>query len=145
MKFVEAILTNNSTDDHCREFVTQKGLEPLMSILGLPNLPIDFPTSPACQTVAIVCKSILVSCYRCLYCHFTQVHSIVYTEIYTHWFPLFYSTIYAVQPFLCLDSYVLIKGKKVLHLNLKLCRCHITQIVTIWYFIYRIYPESLRF
>ena len=61
MKFVEAILTNNSTDDHCREFVTQKGLEPLMSVLGLPNLPIDFPTSPACQTVAIVCKSILVS------------------------------------------------------------------------------------
>ncbi|XP_078340185.1 E3 ubiquitin-protein ligase HUWE1-like isoform X5 [Crassostrea virginica] len=59
MKFVEAILTNNSTDDHCREFVTQKGLEPLMSVLGLPNLPIDFPTSPACQTVAIVCKSIL--------------------------------------------------------------------------------------
>ncbi|XP_061178702.1 E3 ubiquitin-protein ligase HUWE1-like [Saccostrea echinata] len=59
MKFVEAILTNNSTDDHCREFVSQKGLEPLMSILGLPNLPIDFPTSPACQTVSIVCKSIL--------------------------------------------------------------------------------------
>ncbi|XP_048739045.2 E3 ubiquitin-protein ligase HUWE1-like isoform X5 [Ostrea edulis] len=59
MKFVEAILTNNSTDDHCREFVSQNGLEPLMSVLGLPNLPIDFPTSPACQTVSIVCKSIL--------------------------------------------------------------------------------------
>ncbi|XP_021341229.1 E3 ubiquitin-protein ligase HUWE1-like isoform X3 [Mizuhopecten yessoensis] len=59
MKFVEAILSNNSTDDHCREFVTQKGLQPLMSILGLPNLPIDFPTSPACQAVSIVCKSIL--------------------------------------------------------------------------------------
>ncbi|XP_060080556.1 E3 ubiquitin-protein ligase HUWE1-like [Ylistrum balloti] len=59
MKFVEAILSNNSTDDHCREFVAQKGLQPLMSILGLPNLPIDFPTSPACQAVSIVCKSIL--------------------------------------------------------------------------------------
>lgn len=67
MKFVEAILTNNSTDDHCREFVTQKGLEPLMSVLGLPNLPIDFPTSPACQTVAIVCKSILVSKHLHMY------------------------------------------------------------------------------
>ena len=60
MKFVEAILSNNSTDDHCREFVTQKGLLPLMGILGLPNLPIDFPASPACQAVASVCKSILV-------------------------------------------------------------------------------------
>lgn len=34
MKFVDAILSNNSTDDHCREFVAQKGLTPLMRILG---------------------------------------------------------------------------------------------------------------
>ena len=61
MKFVEAILSNNSTDDHCREFVSQKGLQPLMGILGLPNLPIEFPASPACQAVASVCKAILVS------------------------------------------------------------------------------------
>ena len=59
MKFVEAILSNNTTDDHCREFVTQKGLVPLMGILGLPNLPIDFPSSPSCSAVASVCKSIL--------------------------------------------------------------------------------------
>ncbi|CAN8001289.1 unnamed protein product [Ixodes hexagonus] len=59
MRFVDAILSNNSTDDHCREFVQQKGLVPLMSILGLPNLPVEFPVSPACQAVASVCKSIL--------------------------------------------------------------------------------------
>ena len=59
MKFVDAILSNNSTDDHCREFVSQKGLVPLMGILGLPNLPVDFPAQPACQSVASVCKSIL--------------------------------------------------------------------------------------
>ena len=59
MKFVDAILSNNATDDHCREFVTQKGLVPLMGILGLPNLPIDFPTHAACQAVAAVSKSIL--------------------------------------------------------------------------------------
>ena len=59
MKFVDAILSNNSTDDHCREFVSQDGLKPLMGILGLPNLPIDFPAQPACQSVGAVCKSIL--------------------------------------------------------------------------------------
>ena len=59
MKFVDAILSNNATDDHCREFVQQKGLVPLMGILGLPNLPIDFPTHAACQAVSAVSKSIL--------------------------------------------------------------------------------------
>lgn len=59
MKFVEAILSNNSTDDHCKEFVKQKGLVPLLQILCLPNLPIDFPSSMACQSVAQVCKAIL--------------------------------------------------------------------------------------
>ena len=59
MKFVDAILSNNSTDDHCKEFVKQSGLVPLMGTLGLPNLPIDFPSQPACQSVGAVCKSIL--------------------------------------------------------------------------------------
>lgn len=59
MKFIEAILSNNSTDDHCKEFVKQKGLVPLLEILTLPNLPIDFPSSAACQSVAQVCKAIL--------------------------------------------------------------------------------------
>ncbi len=61
MKFVEAILSNNSTDDHCKEFVKQKGLVPLLQILSLPNLPIDFPSSTACQSVAQVCFFFLVS------------------------------------------------------------------------------------
>ncbi|XP_054168845.1 E3 ubiquitin-protein ligase HUWE1-like isoform X3 [Oppia nitens] len=59
MRFVDAILSNNSTDDHCREFVKQNGLTPLLNILQLPNLPIDFSMSPACLSVASVCKSIL--------------------------------------------------------------------------------------
>ena len=59
MKFVEAILSNNSTDDHCKEFVKQQGLPPLLQILSLPNLPVDFPASAACQSVAQVCKAVL--------------------------------------------------------------------------------------
>ena len=80
MKFVEAILSNNTTDDHCLEFVTQKGLVPLMGIFGLPNLPIDFPASPSCQAVSSVCKSILVSRIKyspqALYCSdYLQLYS----------------------------------------------------------------------
>lgn len=59
MRFTDSILSNNSTDDHCREFVKQKGLTPLLKILLLPNLPIDFPMSQACLAVAQVSKSIL--------------------------------------------------------------------------------------
>jgi E3 ubiquitin-protein ligase HUWE1 len=64
MKFLEAILSNNSTDDHCREFVTLQGLRPLLSILALPNFPVtsfNSPITATAQAVATVCKSILVS------------------------------------------------------------------------------------
>lgn len=61
MRFVDSILSNNSTDDHCREFVRQKGLKPLLNILRLPNLPIDFPLTQACMSVSSVCKTLLVS------------------------------------------------------------------------------------
>ncbi|XP_056645575.1 E3 ubiquitin-protein ligase HUWE1 isoform X1 [Diorhabda sublineata] len=59
MKFIDSILSNNSTDDHCREFVEKGGLIPLMKILGLPNLPVDCPATIPAQAVASVCKSIL--------------------------------------------------------------------------------------
>lgn len=59
MKFIDAILSNNSTDDHCREFVQQGGLKPLLKILGLPNLPVNCPVTNPAQAVATVCKSIL--------------------------------------------------------------------------------------
>lgn len=68
MKFVDAILSNNSTDDHCREFVEQGGLEPLLQILALPNLPVtscNTPITATAQAVASVCKSILVSFSFC--------------------------------------------------------------------------------
>lgn len=63
MKFLEAILSNNSTDDHCREFVNLGGLRPLLSILSLPNFPVTSfnpPITATAQAVASVCKSILV-------------------------------------------------------------------------------------
>jgi Domain of Unknown Function (DUF913) len=62
MKFVDAILSNNSTDDHVREFKEQGGLKPLISLLGLPNLPVDCTLQLSSQAVSSVCKSIMVIC-----------------------------------------------------------------------------------
>ncbi|XP_067638187.1 E3 ubiquitin-protein ligase HUWE1 isoform X2 [Eurosta solidaginis] len=59
MKFIDAIFSNSSNGDHCREFVMHGGLLPLLRLLSLPNLPIDSPVSTTAQAVANVCKSIL--------------------------------------------------------------------------------------
>lgn len=59
MKFIDAILSNNTTEDHCQEFVNRGGLEPLLRILGLPNLNVGCPITASAQAVASVCKSIL--------------------------------------------------------------------------------------
>ena len=59
--FLDSILSNNSTDDHMREFISQGGLRPLLKILSLPVLSLDFPLSSACQAIAGPCRSILVS------------------------------------------------------------------------------------
>lgn len=53
MKFVDAILSNISTDDHCREFVNQDGLGPLLKILSLPYLRVDSPITASAQLVQL--------------------------------------------------------------------------------------------
>uniref|UniRef100_A0A1B0GIT8 HECT-type E3 ubiquitin transferase n=1 Tax=Lutzomyia longipalpis TaxID=7200 RepID=A0A1B0GIT8_LUTLO len=49
----------SNSDDHCREFVSQGGLKPLLQVLALPNLPVDCPVTASAQSVAAVCKSIM--------------------------------------------------------------------------------------
>lgn len=58
--FLDAILSNNSTDDHMREFIGQGGMHPLLMLLSLPVLPLDFPTSAACTAITGACRSIMV-------------------------------------------------------------------------------------
>ncbi len=68
MKFLENILSNNGTDDHCTEFISLGGLSPLLGLLNLANMPLEFPLLPACQSLAAVCKSIVVSaCFQWFY------------------------------------------------------------------------------
>lgn len=59
MRFLEAVLTNNSTDDHVKEFLRQDGLKPLLKLMRLKNLPIDFPITTSCGSISAVCRSIL--------------------------------------------------------------------------------------
>merc|ERR1711962_885026 len=59
-KFLDNILSNNGTDDHCVEFVQLGGLVPLYKLLNIPNFPLEFPMMPACQSIAQVCKSVAV-------------------------------------------------------------------------------------
>ena len=59
--FLDAILSNNSTDDHMREFINQGGMKPLLNLLSLPVLPLDFPSSAACTAITGACRSIMVS------------------------------------------------------------------------------------
>ena len=59
--FLDAILSNNSTEDHIREFISQGGMKPLLNLLSLPVLPLDFPSSTACNAITSACRSIMVS------------------------------------------------------------------------------------
>ncbi|XP_037929563.1 E3 ubiquitin-protein ligase HUWE1 [Teleopsis dalmanni] len=59
MKFIEAIFSNSSNGEYCKEFVLHGGLNPLLRMLSLPNLPVDSPVTTTAQAVANVCKSIL--------------------------------------------------------------------------------------
>ena len=104
VRFVDSILSNNSTDDHCREFVRLGGLEPLINILGLPNLPLDFVSSQACQSVSGVCKSILVSI--CIVDVVVQIFP---------WLKIFQTSL--IFTFLCLKSITIIRDKEKQKLN----------------------------
>lgn len=77
MKFIDAILSNNSTDDHCREFISLGGVPRLLRILEISYLPLDHPVISAAQAVSTVCKSILV-CIKRVLC------SIHFKIMYTH-------------------------------------------------------------
>jgi hypothetical protein len=58
---LKVFIINNTIDDHGKEFVKLCDLKPLLDILQMKNLPIDFPSSQACQCVATLCKFTLVS------------------------------------------------------------------------------------
>ena len=73
VNFVDCMLGTSSSDDHIKDFVSAGGLYPLVSLLSLPALPLNFPISTACNTVISACKAVLVS-YKAQQC-ITTTHS----------------------------------------------------------------------
>ena len=59
-KFLENMLSNNNTADHCRVFIKEGGLQVLIQLISLRALPIDFATSTAAAQIAAVLRIILV-------------------------------------------------------------------------------------
>ncbi|XP_076800643.1 E3 ubiquitin-protein ligase HUWE1-like isoform X1 [Clavelina lepadiformis] len=59
-KFIQAIVSNNTTDDHCREFRQHGGVPALLKLLRLPSLPLEFPNSPACQSVTNLTQTVFL-------------------------------------------------------------------------------------
>ncbi len=59
-KFLDSMLSNNNTPDHCKEFISAGGVQVLLKLVSLKSLPLDFPTSQAAQQVASVLRVVFV-------------------------------------------------------------------------------------
>ena len=59
-KFLDSMLSNNKTPDHCKEFISAGGVQVLLKLDSLKSLPLDFPTSQAAQQVASVLRVVFV-------------------------------------------------------------------------------------
>nr|XP_026689880.1 E3 ubiquitin-protein ligase HUWE1-like [Ciona intestinalis] len=58
-KFIQAIVSNN-TGDHCTKFNETGGIAILLHLLRLPSLPLDFPTSAACQSITNLTQTVFI-------------------------------------------------------------------------------------
>lgn len=59
-KFLDTMLSNNNTPDHCKAFIQEGGLPVLIQLISLRALPIEFPSSQAANQIAQVLRVILI-------------------------------------------------------------------------------------
>lgn len=59
-KFLDSMLSNNNTPDHCKEFIQAGGVPVLLKLVTLRALPLEFPTSQAAQQIAQVLRVVFV-------------------------------------------------------------------------------------
>ena len=59
-KFLESMLSNNNTADHCKVFINEGGVPVLIQLVSLRALPIEFSSSTAANHIASVLRILLV-------------------------------------------------------------------------------------
>lgn len=59
-KFLDTMLSNNNTPDHCKAFIQEGGLPVLIQLLSLRALPIEFPNSQAASQIAQVLRTVFL-------------------------------------------------------------------------------------
>ena len=67
VRFLDAILSQNNTDDHMQEFIKQEGLEPMIKLLALTPLAAESTYATANTAIIDTCRNILVSLYTMSY------------------------------------------------------------------------------
>ena len=63
VRFLDAILSQNNTDDHMQEFIKQEGLEPMLKLLAITPLAAESSYATANTAITDTCKNILVRIY----------------------------------------------------------------------------------
>ena len=60
VRFLDAILSQNNTDDHMQEFIKQGGLEPMLKLLAITPLAAETSYTTANSAIIDTCRNILV-------------------------------------------------------------------------------------
>lgn len=60
VRFLDAILSQNNTDDHMQEFIKQGGLEPMIKLLAITPLAAELTYASANTAIIDTCKNIMV-------------------------------------------------------------------------------------
>ena len=65
VRFLDAILSQNNTDDHMQEFIKQGGLEPMIKLLAITPLAAESTYASANTAIIDTCRNILVGYRKC--------------------------------------------------------------------------------
>ena len=61
VRFLDAILSQNNTDDHMQEFIKQGGLDPMIKLLAITPLAAESTYASANSAIIDTCRNILDS------------------------------------------------------------------------------------
>jgi len=60
-KLLETVITQNASPDDATAFVAAGGIDRIVKLMALPNMPVEFAQSSICRTIANILRFIVVS------------------------------------------------------------------------------------